>query len=60
VGDSGVDMQTARAAAMCAVGALWGFRDQEELLRDGAQHLINVAVHRVDCICREELSPVTE
>jgi phosphoglycolate phosphatase len=41
VGDSGVDMQTARAAGMCAVGALWGFRDQEELLRDGAQHLIN-------------------
>src|SRR5512137_1346733 len=34
VGDSGIDMQTARAAQMCAVGALWGFRGQEELLKD--------------------------
>jgi len=41
VGDSGIDMQTARAAHMCAVGALWGFRGKEELLKDGAQHLIN-------------------
>ena len=40
VGDSGVDMQTARAADMCAVGALWGFRGKEELLTNGAQHLI--------------------
>jgi phosphoglycolate phosphatase len=40
VGDSGVDMQTARAAGMSAVGALWGFRGQEELLKDGAQLLI--------------------
>ena len=41
VGDSGIDMQTARAAHMCAVGALWGFRGREELLKDGAQFLIN-------------------
>jgi phosphoglycolate phosphatase len=40
VGDSGVDMRTARAAHMCAVGALWGFRGREELLEDGAQFLI--------------------
>ena len=41
VGDSGVDMQTARAAGMFAVGALWGFRGKEELLKNGAQLLIN-------------------
>ena len=41
VGDSGIDMQTARAANMCAVGALWGFRGKAELLKDGAQHLVN-------------------
>jgi phosphoglycolate phosphatase len=41
VGDSGVDMQTARAAHMRAVGALWGFRGREELLRDGAQLLVD-------------------
>jgi phosphoglycolate phosphatase len=41
VGDSGIDMQTARAARMYAAGALWGFRDRDELLKDGAQVLIN-------------------
>jgi phosphoglycolate phosphatase len=41
VGDSGVDMQTARAAGMYAVGVLWGFRDKAELLKDGAQALIS-------------------
>jgi phosphoglycolate phosphatase len=40
VRDSGVDMQTARAAGMFAVEALWGFRDKEELQKDGAQLLI--------------------
>jgi phosphoglycolate phosphatase len=40
VGDSGVDMQTALAAGMFAVGALWGFRDKPELLKAGAQLLI--------------------
>jgi phosphoglycolate phosphatase len=40
VGDSGVDMQTARAAGMFPVGALWGFRDKQELLENGAQLLI--------------------
>jgi len=40
VGDSGVDMQTARAAHMCAVAVLWGFRGKEALLKNGAQHLV--------------------
>jgi phosphoglycolate phosphatase len=40
VGDSGVDMQTARSAQMCPVGALWGFRDEAELVQAGAQFLI--------------------
>ncbi len=41
LGDSGVDMETARAAGMCAVGALWGFRDRAELLDAGAQFLVS-------------------
>ena len=41
VGDSGIDMQTARAAQMCSVGVLWGFRGKAELLKDGAQALIS-------------------
>lgn len=40
LGDSGVDMQTATAAGMYAVGAAWGFRDEEELIKNGAKTLI--------------------
>jgi phosphoglycolate phosphatase len=40
VGDTNVDMNTARAAGMFAVGALWGFRTADELLRNGAAALI--------------------
>lgn len=39
-GDSGVDMQTAVAAGMTAVGVLWGFRERDELTKAGARHLI--------------------
>jgi phosphoglycolate phosphatase len=39
-GDSGVDMQTARAAGMFPLGVLWGFRGGEELQNAGAQKLI--------------------
>jgi phosphoglycolate phosphatase len=52
-GDSGVDMQTARAAHMCPVGALWGFRGKEELMRDGAQHLISKPSEVLDLLNRE-------
>jgi phosphoglycolate phosphatase len=40
VGDSGVDMRTARSAGMDAVGVLWGFRSADELRQTGAHHLI--------------------
>lgn len=40
VGDTNTDMQTARAAGMTACGALWGFRDEAELLASGAQILL--------------------
>jgi len=53
VGDSGVDMQTARAARMYAVGVLWGFRGKEELLKDGAQHLIAKPCEVLDLLDRE-------
>ena len=36
VGDSGVDMDTARAAQMYPVGVSWGFRDMSELTEHGA------------------------
>jgi phosphoglycolate phosphatase len=40
VGDSDVDMETARNAGMYAVGALWGFRTKEELISNGAEYLL--------------------
>lgn len=41
VGDSGIDMQTAKNANMHAVGVLWGYRPKEELVAEGAQSIIN-------------------
>lgn len=40
LGDSGVDMKTARAAGMTALGALWGFRSEAELRDAGADALL--------------------
>jgi len=40
VGDTGVDMQTARAAGMHPIGALWGFRSRHELVANGAEALL--------------------
>lgn len=39
VGDSGVDMQTAKNAGLTSAGVLWGFRKEEELLENGACHI---------------------
>ncbi len=41
VGDSSVDMETAKAAGMVAVGVSWGFRTREELLENGADFIID-------------------
>ena len=40
VGDTGVDIDCASAAGMVPVGALWGFRPREELVKHHARHLI--------------------
>ena len=40
LGDSKTDMETANAAGMFPVGALWGFRDEQELRRYGAKKVI--------------------
>ncbi len=39
VGDTFVDIHTARAAEMKSVGVLWGFRDRAELEEAGADHI---------------------
>jgi phosphoglycolate phosphatase len=40
LGDTGIDMKTAVKAKMFPVGALWGFRPADELLKHGAKALI--------------------
>lgn len=41
VGDSGVDMVTARNASLESVGVTWGFRPEDELRDNGARHIVN-------------------
>jgi phosphoglycolate phosphatase len=41
MGDSDVDMMTAKRAGMFAVGVLWGFRSGEELRANGAEVLLH-------------------
>lgn len=41
VGDSDVDIQTARNAGVFAVGCAWGFRDRSVLERAGADYIVD-------------------
>ncbi len=41
VGDTDTDMQTAKAAGMFALGVTWGFREAEELEKNGADLIID-------------------
>lgn len=41
VGDSSVDIKTAKAACITSVGVSWGFRTKEELLDNGADYIID-------------------
>ena len=49
IGDSGMDMKTAKNAGCMALGVLWGFRSREELLENGADYLVE---------SQEELAPL--
>lgn len=40
VGDTMVDMQTAKNANMKGIGVLWGFRDEKELVENGASYVV--------------------
>lgn len=42
VGDSGVDMETARRACIESVGVTWGFRPLAELRKAYADHIVNL------------------
>lgn len=40
IGDTDVDMQTAKNANMIAIGVKWGFREVNELLENGADFIV--------------------
>ena len=50
LGDSGGDMISAKNAGMYAAGALWGFRDREELQESGSQVLFSDPLELVEFI----------
>ena len=41
IGDTKIDMQTAKNANMSAIGVLWGFRDEKELRDFGADFIVS-------------------
>jgi len=41
VGDSSVDMKTAKSAGVKSIGVTWGFRSEEELKENGADFIIH-------------------
>lgn len=52
LGDSGGDMLSARNAGMCAAGALWGFREREELEECGSQILFSAPMELCEFVNR--------
>ena len=50
MGDSGVDVQTAVNSGALPVGVLWGFREERELLQNGAKRLIGRAEELLDIL----------
>ncbi|SNR37563.1 phosphoglycolate phosphatase [Lutibacter agarilyticus] len=50
VGDTDVDMQTAKNANMIAVGVLWGYRSKEELILSGANYILCKPLDLIDIL----------
>ena len=50
VGDSGVDMETARRACVVSVGVTWGFRSEKELNEYHADRIVNKASDIYDIV----------
>ncbi|MBO5165501.1 MAG: HAD family hydrolase [Lachnospiraceae bacterium] len=48
MGDTGTDMQTGKSAGAFTIGALWGFRQKEELIENGADAIIENPLQLID------------
>jgi phosphoglycolate phosphatase len=55
VGDSGVDMDVAKAAGVDSVGVTWGFRSREELLEHQAHAIIDKPVELTKLIMGDKI-----
>ena len=53
VGDSGVDMETARRACVDSVGVTWGFRSEKDLNEYHADMIVNKASDIFDIVMKE-------
>ena len=54
VGDTNVDIFTAKNSDMISLGVLWGFRDFDELKNAGADHIVNKPNEILDIILKIE------
>jgi phosphoglycolate phosphatase len=54
VGDSDVDIQTARNAGLDFIAAGWGFRSKEQLRQAGAKRIIHQPLELLDYLRRQE------
>ena len=50
IGDSGVDMQTAKNAGIRSVGCTWGFRSREELEEYGADYIVDAPLELLNIL----------
>lgn len=50
IGDSGVDMVCASRAGMTPVGVTWGFREKEELIKNGAETIVSRPFELLDLL----------
>ena len=50
IGDSDVDVQTAKNAGLTSVGVTWGFRERALLEKEGAQYIIDTPAQMLDII----------
>lgn len=52
VGDSNVDIRTAKNGGLTGCGVLWGFRSREELEREGADVIVSTPQELLDLILK--------
>lgn len=53
IGDSNVDIQTAKNSGLISIGCLWGFRSREELEAEDADHIASSPMQIADIILNE-------